>query len=1075
MKKYIMFIILCLNVYVIRAQFKHQTEGVVTGGDTGNYLPDVTIYALHAKTAVLSSSTGHFSMNVETGDTLIISHTGYETLRLGVAANSTGLQIKLVPTDGYLEDLNINSGYQKLKPNEVNGSYVVIDNKTLNQQTGLNILDRLNGVTSSLMFNVGKQNNNPQNTTGITIRGYSTINGPLDPLIVVDNFIYDGNIANINPNDVESITVLKDAAAASIWGARAGNGVIVITTKKGKLNQKLQIDFNTDEIVTDKPDLYYNPQISSSDYIGFEQILFNKGYYNAQFTSRSHPGISPAVQIFEDRKNGLISAQDSALQIDAMKKTDNRDQYTKYFYRRGLTQQYALNLRGGSQNIGWLVSGTYDKEISNLRAAYNKINLRFENTYHPTQNLTINAGVYYTNSTNTSGLSDYNTISQVNSNRYVPYLNLIGDDGSSIPVIHIYNQRYLDTAGAGQLLNWNYYPLEEYKHNYGKSNVEDVMAHVSVDYNIIKGLSINLMYQYDKQNTNLDRVYDTSSYYARNLINSFSQLNRTTGVVSYIIPLGGILNKSYTSLNSYNFRTQLNFDRDFNFKHHLNAIAGMEIRDEWASANSATFYGYNADPLINISSLDYSTNYPNFITGNRTPIPYGSSLTFTENRFVSFFSNASYTYTERYTLSASMRKDGSNIFGANTNDKWKPLWSAALGWQLSKENFYHAKWLPFLKLSATYGVSGNVDLTKSALPTGMYYNYNIGTVHLRALNITTINNPDLSWEHSYQANVKLDFSIRKNIISGSIEYYRKKGTGLYAPTPYDYTAWGQNATIVANSADMKGKGIDISLRSININGRFKWTTNFLYNYNQSITTKYYASTATSVATLLGGGNIITPVIGKPLYAIAAYKWGGLDSKGNPQGYLNDTLSTNYNAISQSTADNGLKGGSFVYVGPASPTSYGSLMNEFSYKGISLAFNITYKLGYYLFKPALNYYNLASYGTNGTQYNDRWQRPGDEQKTNIPSFVYPLDENRDGFYGGSDINVIKGDHIRLQFINISYSFSVNKVKLPFKNFQIYFNAANPGILWRANNEHVDPDFSAAIPDPKTYTLGLKTNF
>ncbi len=908
------------------------------------------------------------------------------------------------------------------------------------------------------------------------VGGLSTINGPLDPLIVVDNFIYDGNIANINPNDVESITVLKDAAAASIWGARAGNGVIVITTKKGHFNQKLQVDFNSDVIVTDKPNLDYNPKIPSSDYIDFEQLLFSKGYYNSQFTSRAHPAISPAVQVFEDRKSGLISSGDSASEIDALKKIDNRDQYTKYFYHKGATQQYALNLHGGSQNIGWLISGTYDKDITNLRAKYNKINLRIENTYRPTKNLTINAGVYYTNSTNTSGEPAYNSISEINSTRFIPYMNLAGPNGASIPVLHNYDTRFLDTLGGGKLLGWNYYPLEDYKHNYGKTNVEELTAHLSLDYHIIKGLDVSLMYQYDKQTTDLTTMQDTSSYYTRYLINTYSQLNRATGVVTYVVPLGGIMNKTYSSLNSYNFRGQLSFDRTFNQLYRINAIAGFEVRDEWASGNGATYYGYNGDPLVNISNLDYSDLYPTYITDGRAAIPYGSVLSSTDNRFVSFFSNVSYTYNNKYIISGSMRKDGSNIFGTNTNDKWKPLWSAGVGWDLSKESFCHVAWLPFLKLSATYGVSGNVDLSKSALPVGKYFNYSIGTIHLKGLGITTINNPDLSWEHSYQSNLKLDFATIRNIISGSVEYYRKRGTDLYAQTPYDYTAWGENETIIANSADMKGKGVDITIHSININRAFRWITDFLYSYNQCYTTKYYANTDADVNSYVGHGNTITPVVGKPLYEITAYKWGGLDAQGSPQGHLNGTLTTDYNAIFQSSLNNGLKGGSIIYAGSASPTNFGSLMNSFSYKGLGLSFNITYKFGYYLFKPdVLNYYGLAVNGTNGTGYENRWQQPGDEKHTDVPAFVYPLNANRDGFYQMSDINVIKGDHIRLQFINLSYSFLNSGRKLPFKSLQIYLNAANLGILWRANKDHIDPDFVNSIPGPKTYTLGIRANF
>lgn len=549
---------------------------------------------------------------------------------------------------------------------------------------------------------MGKSNSDPQNTTNITIRGLSTISGPLDPLIVADNFIYDGDINNINPNDVENVTVLKDAAATSIWGARAGNGVIVITTKKGHFNEKLHIDFNTDIIVTDKPNLCYNYQLPSSDYIDFEQQLFNKGYYNSKFTSTLHP----AVQLFEDRKNGLISSEDSASEID------NRDQFTKYHYRKGVTQQYALNLRGGSQNLAWLISGTYDKDIDNLRADYSKINLRFENAYRPIKNMTINADVYYTNSNSLSGLANYSSTAAINGTQEVPYMNLAGANGAAIAVSNYYNLRYLDTLSGGKLLDWNDYPLTNYKHSYTKINTEKLLAHIGLDYKIIDGLDINLLYQYQKQRAQNDVISDTADYYARNLINMYSQLNRTTGVVTYVIPLGGILNRTYTNLSSYNFRGQLNFDKTFNHIHRVNAIAGMEVRNEWTDGIGAIYYGYTANPLTYSDEMDYKNRYPTIINGSQSYILIASIVTGTDNGFASFFGNASYTYNGRYILSGSVRRDGSNTFSANTNDKWKPLWSAGLGWNISKEGFYHLAWLPFLKLSATYGVSGTLITMK---------------------------------------------------------------------------------------------------------------------------------------------------------------------------------------------------------------------------------------------------------------------------------------------------------------------------------------------------------------------------
>jgi len=1063
---------LCAVSHFLYAQPLHTIKGKVTDAESGTPVNHASVMLYSTTRTVITGDDGNFEIEGKAGDTLEVSHVSYISRLIPIPATNNLLSIKLEPASGLLEDVTINTGYQKLKPNEVNSSYVVIGNKMLNQQTGTNILDRLNGVTSSLLVNVGKSNRNPQNNTHISIRGLSTINGPLDPLIVVDNFIYNGDINNINPNDVESVTVLKDAAATSIWGARAGNGVIVISTKKGKFNQKIKLDFSSAIKITSKPDLYYQPQISSADYIDFQQYLFTQGFYDNLLTDYTHPAIPPAVQTFEDAKSGSISTADSASLINDMKNTDARAQFQKDFYRKGVSQQYALDLRGGSQNIAWIISGTYDKSVDNLRAQNNKTNIRFDNTYKPFKNLNISAGVYYTNSNSISGLPDYLSLISLNGNREVPYLNLAGKEGQSIPVPHYYDLNYISSVGNGHLLNWNYYPLDDYKHNSTKTNTEELLANAGINYHVIKGLDFNLLFQYQKQKVETSSLADTSSFYARNLINLYSQIDDITGNVNYIIPVGGVLNKYSSSISSYNFRGQLNFNKAFGAGHYVNAIAGIESREAMAEGSNAVYYGYNADPLTYTSNLDFYDYYPT-ITGDYATIPGTSALSETNNRFVSFFTNASYTYKDKYILSASARRDGSNIFGANTNNKWKPLWSTGIGWDISKESFYRIDLISFLKLSATYGISGNVDLSKTALPIATTGINNI--TNFRQEGISVINNPDLRWEQAYQSNFRLEFALSKNVLNGSVDYYFKRGKDLYAPIPYDYTTFGLSATITANVADMKGKGMDVILHSNNINRAFKWSTDFLLNYNTSVTTKYYTSTATRLASFIGGGSTITPIIGKPLYAIAAYKWGGLDSQGNPQGYLNGALSTDYAGIQQSAFNSGMKGGSFAYIGPASPEYFGSLMNTLSFKGFSFSFNLTYKFHYYLFKPSLSYTGLANNGTNGMDYEKRWQKPGDEHTTHVPSFNYPIDASRDNFYYYSSVNVIKGDHIRFQFANIAYNFLGNKEKLPFKELQVYINAANLGILWRANGYHIDPDDIITIPTPTSYTIGIRTTF
>lgn len=1061
-----------------------QNDPPVTGkiiDSAGNAMHGASVRLLPGKKGASTRADGAFVIpGVANGKYVLeISLVGYETIKKNIVVSGEGainigdLVLKLAPAA--LSDVEVvaNTGYQNVKPNETNGSYVVIDNKTLNRQVGTNILDRLNGVTSGLLLNIGKSNNNnPDNKTGITIRGLSTINGPLDPLIVLDNFIYEGDINNINPNDVESITVLKDAATTSIWGARAGNGVIVILTKKGKFNEKFKLDFNSNTIITEKPNLYDLPQMETGAYIDLEQLQYNKGAYNSQLNSQSYPVVPPSVEIFEARRLGLISAEDSANQINELKKIDARDQYTKYIYRRGIAQQYALNLRGGSQNIAWLISGTYDKAVDNLQAKRSKVNLRFENTYRPTKNLLLNAGVYYTNNTSVSGAPSYtNLIASQGGSRPVIYTKFADENGNALAVPYNYRIGYVDTAGQGYLMDWKYYPLDNWKHTVNTTNREEFVANLGLQYRIMQGLNIDVKYQYQRQLSNLRNVNDTSSFQTRDIINLFTQLDRQTGTATYVAPIGGTLFEENTSVSSQNTRAQLNYDNTF-LNHKIIGIAGAEMRQTKAGINRNMYYGYNEDPLRYVS-MDPINSYPTFITGARRGFSGADVLSGTEYRFISYYTNLAYIYKERYIFSGSMRRDGSNLFGVHTNDRWKPLWSAGLGWQLSKEPFYKISWLPELRISATVGYSGNVDMRKTALPVAVAGIDN--QTNLPVQSIEYINNPNLKWEQSYQANFRLQFALKRNILSGSIEYYRKKGTDLYGETPYDYTGGGGwQSTIVRNIASMKGSGVDIMLTSNNINREFKWGTHFLFSYNLVKTTAYFTPWANDVSRLVGNTQYIQPIVGKPMYALVVYKWGGLDSEGNPQGYLDGKKSTDYNAIAMSAYTKGIEGGTIKYVGPNSPSFFGSIMNNFTWKNFSLSINLIYRVHYYMLKPSFNgVINGPLQG--GNDFASRWQKPGDELITNVPSYVYGSNYNRGTIYSSSEANLIKGDNIRLQFINMGYVFLKGNKKWPFNRAELYLNVANLGVIWRANPYKLDPEYLGTMRPSKTFAIGIRTDF
>lgn len=1073
MKTYIFLVILfCLSIEETYAQQVSATiKGQLKSEKTEEALPDIVVRAVVNRLSVASGKDGSFQIQlIKLPDTLTFSHVGYETKKVLVTSATGKLSIKLKHSTHALDEVVINTGYQTVKPNEANGAVVAISNKTLNQQAGTNILKRLEGITSGLSFSSGKSNKNPQNTTNITIRGLSTINGTLDPLIVLDNFIYEGDIKNINPNDVENITVLKDAAAASIWGARAGNGVIVITTKKGKFNQPLQIGFNADVIVSPKPDLFQRPQMSAADYIDLEEFLFNRNYFNKQILSSPFAALTPAVEVFLKRREGLISKADSAAQISALKQIDGRKEYDKYFYKKALTQQYALQLQGGGSHNSYSFSVGQDFSSDELYNKLNKTNLRADNTFRPTSKLTLTAALNFTQSQAESGRPAFNSVQIYG--RQPNYLKFKDENGDPLSVPIAYRERYTDTAGARKLLSWKYYPTEDYKHNTSATRQQEIYAIAGLNYKLTNFLNIDLKYQYQKQISNSETFSDLESYRARDLINSFSQLNRATKVVKYIIPPGGIRSLNNQSVQSQTTRAQLNFNRSWN-DHDVSVLAGGEARQAKNYGDANTLYGYYKDPLSS-AIVDHFNTYPNFITGNYQTISNSPNLSETVYRFVSFYSTASYGFKKRYVLTGSIRKDGSNIFGANTNDKWKPLWSAGLGWNVSEESFYKLKWLPNLKLVATYGHSGNVDLSRSALPVAVYATNPL--TNFRLARISTINNPELRWEQSAQLNFRAEFSFANQKVTGSIDYYRKKGTDLYGQTPYDYTAWGNSSLITKNVASMVGEGFDVILQSRNIDRIFKWNTSLLFNYYTDRTTAYYTPAANVISSLLSGGKSINPVVGKPLYAVAAYKWGGLSESGHPQGYLDGALSIDYTAIRQEASAKGIEG-NVIYKGSASPQYFGSIINSFTWKRFSASINIGYKFGYYLFKPAISYRSLIEIGAGQADYEKRWQKPGDENHTNIPSFIYPNISDRDAFFASSEVNVIKGDHIRLNYINLDYDLSAKKKLsiLPFSKMQIYTNISNLGILWRANKDQIDPDNVAGIPVSKAIAIGIRSNF
>lgn len=1043
-------------------------EGHVIDKGNDKPLSGATIHIKGNLKTIGTDDNGRFSLRipVDSTVTIVCSYLGYLDSVLRVYPETRGpLLIKLQEDVALLEEVIVSTGYQQLPRERVTGSFEYIDNGLFNRQNSTDVISRLDGIVGSVLFD-----KRGAGSTRFSIRGLSTFLSDESPLIVLDNFPYEGDIQNINPNDIESITVLKDASAASIWGTRAGNGVVVITTKKARYNSPFELSMSSNVTVAQRPDLFYQPQMSSSDYIDVERFLFERGAYDSDINNtRSWPVLTPVVEILRKQRNGLITEAEATQQIDALRNHDVRRDLEEYFYRKEINQQYSFQFRGGGSDLKYLISSGYDKNLQNeVGNQYERITLRALNSFHPVKNLELQAGITWSHSQSENNHPGEIRLSS--SRPLYPYAQLVDDEGVPLVLEQNYRMGYLDTAGTGRLLDWKYRPLEEIGLSNNISKLQDLLFQFNATYRLFPSLNAQLSYQFERAVAENRDYRSEETWFTRNMINRFTQIEGET--ITYVVPLGGIMDQSGSNLNSHAFRGQINADHAWNSRHRLAALAGGEIRDNRRTSDRSRTYGFD-DELLIYQPVDFINRYPIYDNlSSPSYIPDDRSFTGMINRFVSVFGNASYTYDDRYTLSASLRRDASNLFGVKTNSKWKPLWSAGVAWNIDKERFYAWKAVPDLKLRFTYGYAGNVNNSIAAVTTIEYRTFNQRLTPLTHAFVRNPPNPSLRWEQVRTVNAGIDFAVKGEWLKGSFEYYSKKSTDLISRvSPTDATSGFSDLTL--NSAILRTDGLDINLNVVPFNGTVAWHSQLLFSYNRHKVLKYLVEES-SISRMVGHGAVISPIEGHGAYDIVSHKWGGLDpATGDPRGYIDGQLtSTDYrNLINNATLND------LIFHGSALPQYFGGFRNTISWKNLSISANITYRFSYFFRKPTINYNDLYDRGLVGhSDYYLRWQKPGDELHTTVPSIGYPVNRYRDQFYQNSEVTVKKGDHFRLQDIHLSYDLNEKLVAfIPIRKLSLSFYARNLGILWRANDVNMDPDYRSALPAPLSLSLGLKASF
>ncbi|HJT72962.1 MAG TPA: SusC/RagA family TonB-linked outer membrane protein, partial [Chitinophaga sp.] len=769
--------------------------GIVTDAD-GRPLIGATVipegYAI--RNGVITSSDGRYTLRLENPTAaLVFSFIGMSPQKVPVEGKNV-INVRLQSDIRQLQQVNvISTGYQVLPKERSTGAAELITAKQIKEVPAPDMMERLEGLSPGVR--IDRRNNT------ITIRGKNTL-GVTDgssPLIVIDGFpAIDQSLTNrlngsasagailsrYNPEDIESITILKDAAATSIWGAKAANGVIVITTKKGVKNSS-KINFGSNFSVSAPANMDHLNRMSSADYIDLEREMKDLGYFsdpyywdNSWMTFNQNKPVSEAVEwMFKvDRGQASEAQRDSAL--TALGKLDNRKQIRDLLLQHAVTQQYNLSFSGGGQNSTYYISTNYSKDIPVFR------NNKGEN-YFVTANLsndlfnnrvTVTTGINYNFA---NAVSNQAALNAIGGTRFGlrPYEML--QDAAGNPIARSID--YRDEVAADFLskgyLPWTYSPLQEL--NYGNTNRKEnrFRFNAAINTKITNWLNVDVSGALQRNTEEQVNLSEVNSYDTRTMLNTATTVG-TNGRLVYGIPFGGKMITNNGTATSYSLRGQVNVNKSFGSIFNLNALAGTEIRQEKSSRYQQTRYGFNEETYTS-AAWDPTASY-------QTVMGWSSFLGYSDgaianyiNRALSYYGNAALSIlNNRYTVSGSMRFDDFTLLGASRSQRAKPLWSTGVKWDIRSEDFMQdVNWLNNLNLRLTYGTGGSVPQSASKAAVMGIYAPNTTTREPYG-DIVRPANDKISWELTRTWNVGVDFALFDSRLGIGVDIYGKKTTDI---------------------------------------------------------------------------------------------------------------------------------------------------------------------------------------------------------------------------------------------------------------------------------------------------------
>lgn len=1059
--------------------------GKVVDSLTGTPLVGATVTVKGQKAFTRTLSDGTFSLgNVEESSILVISYVGYSRREVKSAKDLGTIRMSIDISNLQDVAVTVNTGYQRIKPEQSTGAVSQIGTKEYESRVSSDFLDglvnRLPGlmINNTVMFNSTDPNGNTSSRPLFNIRGISTMSANQSPLIVVDGYPTELTLDMIDPNEIKSVTILKDAASATVYGVRASNGVIIIERKQANPGAA---QFNFRSTLGLKPAEDYSryrwdPDASgiNARYTRDRQIL---NITPSTWSTLYNPGVGSIRRtlpfyIQSQLAAGIISPAQAESSFADLASYDNLSDYNRLFQRTAASQTHTLNVSGGIPNALYYITANYTGNRDNVVMNDNN---RFLLTGRTTLKLAKRLSLELTTEYQEQRFNDAPIPGAAQFAGYERYEDVNGNPNAifSMSYVPIYNN-FLMSQG---LLDQNYYPLVDLNKISDKTQTVNSKTIANFTYNIGKGF--NLLF---------GGVYETSRSENRHLaaqgsseVNAWVNNYTVTagGTFKRNIPDGDFLRQQNASSTGYTARAQLNYNKRFG-NHSINAIAGGEMRSILNKSSLASYFGYNDQSLLQ-QPVDYASIF-NGLAAVRGTLVTGNTLgsltsffnqTYNEDRFLSGFSNIVYSFKDTYSLSASIRIDQSNLFGSDPRYKYKPLWSVGAAWNIHKEQFMgDLSWLTQLKLRSAFGFNGNV--AKLSLPQVIAQAQinNQNTPSLNSLVLASNANSGLRWEQTENFNLGFDFGILKNI-SGSFDYYTKKTTDVMGNATIDPTLGAASALI--NYATIRNNGLEFNLKADWISTKnFNWNTGIVIAKNGSKVLDVYRSGRYDPPTL----DALGYVSGYPVGAMFSYNTNGLNNEGHPiivdqngKSYVVNTSSTtNPLVMAMSNKDSGL----VQYSGTTLPSISAGLSNRVD-------------VGSFYFFAMINYYGGFKVRVPRPSPADNrplqgaenyWRTAGDELKTDIPNLVDLNSANPSWAYRYNSNYVVHGDYITLGDLTASYR--LNNIsfikKAGFKNFEIKAQVSNLYTVGfnRYNFSMGTGSYAKSYVTP-TYTMGLFTNF